>query len=309
MPSHDVVIIGGGPTGLAAARRLAERGIEDVVVLEREAEAGGIPRHCGHLGFGWQSHRRLWSGPRFAAQLRRDTAGIDLHTGTTVLELGRGGALRIRNANGLGEIKGRAVLIATGTRETPRAARLIGGTRPQGVMTTGALQQFVYLQHLKPFARPVIVGSEWVSFSALFTCRHLGIKPVAIIEENARTTAPRGSGLVARFFFGVPVLTGTRLTAIEGGAQVEAIGIEGRGRRERIACDGVIFTGRFRPESALYAAGAIASRDHAPIIDGQFRCSDPAYFAAGNVLLPLKSSGACWRQGIAAADAIAGSLR
>ena len=64
MESHDVIIVGGGPTGLSAARRLADLGIRDVVVLEREAEAGGIPRHCGHLGFGWQSHRRLWSGPR-----------------------------------------------------------------------------------------------------------------------------------------------------------------------------------------------------------------------------------------------------
>ena len=67
MESHDVIIVGGGPTGLSAARRLTDLGIRDVVVLEREAEAGGIPRHCGHLGFGWQSHRRLWSGPRFAA--------------------------------------------------------------------------------------------------------------------------------------------------------------------------------------------------------------------------------------------------
>ena len=60
MESHDVIIIGGGPTGLSAARRLSDLGIRDVVVLEREAVAGGIPRHCGHLGFGWQSHRRLW---------------------------------------------------------------------------------------------------------------------------------------------------------------------------------------------------------------------------------------------------------
>ncbi len=309
MQTHDVVIVGGGPAGLAAARRLARRGVSDVVVLEREAEPGGIPRHCGHLGFGWQSHRRLWSGPRFAAELRRDAAPLDVRTGTTVLELGKGGVLRIRDAKGPGWIKGRAVLIATGARETPRAARLIGGTRPQGVTTTGALQQCVYLRGLKPFARPVIAGSEWVSFSALLTCRHLGIRPVAIIEENFRTTAPRGMGLVARLAFGVPVLTGTRLTAIEGSRQVEAVGVERRGRHERIACDGVIFTGQFRPESALYAAGAIESRGQAPVIDGQFRCSDPAYFAAGNVLLPLKSSGACWQQGVAVADAIAGSLR
>ncbi|MBI2717589.1 MAG: FAD-dependent oxidoreductase [Rhizobiales bacterium] len=308
MERHDVAIVGGGPAGLAAALRLVELGIKDVVVLEREAEAGGIPRHCGHMGFGWQSHRRLWTGPRFAAQLRADTSSLDVRTGTTVLELGPEGHLRIRDSQGARHMIANRVLIATGTRETPRAARLVGGTRPQGVMTTGALQQHVYLNHRRPFDRPVIVGSEWVSFSVLVTCLHLGVRPVAMIEENAATTAPRAGRLVARLAFGVPVLTATRLIAIDGRGQVEAVEVEHGGQRRRIACDGVVFTGQFRPENALYMTGPFASDDLAPRIDSAFRCTDPAFFAAGNVLRPLKSSGTCWRQGLAAAAAIAGSM-
>ena len=96
MESHDVIIVGGGPTGLSAARRLADLGIRDVVVLEREAKAGGIPRHCGHLGFGWQSHQRLWTGPRFAAELRKSAKGLDIRTATTVLELLKDGQLRVQ---------------------------------------------------------------------------------------------------------------------------------------------------------------------------------------------------------------------
>ena len=309
MESHDVVIIGGGPTGLSAARRLADLGIKDIVVLEREAEAGGIPRHCGHQGFGWHSHHRLWAGPRFAGQLRKDCAGLDIRTGTTVLELKAGGVLRIRSSGGSDDMKARRVLIATGARETPRAARLIGGARPAGVMNTGALQQHVFLHRHKPFEQPVIIGSEWVSFSALLTCRHLGIKPVAMIEENARVTAPKGSGLVARLAFGVPVMTATRLITIEGHSQVEGVEIERNGKRQRIACDGVVFTGQFRPENALYMTGPIESEDQSPAIDTNFRCSGPAYFAGGNVLAPLKNSGRCCQQGVTAAEAIAASLK
>jgi thioredoxin reductase len=292
MESHDVIIIGGGPTGLSAARRLSHLGIRDVVVLEREAVAGGIPRHCGHLGFGWQSHRRLWSGPRFAAELRKSAAGLDVRTGATVLELVKDGQLRIQTPAGLAEMKARHILVATGTRETPRSARLVGGSRPLGVMNTGALQQHVYLHHNKPFERPVIIGSELVSFSALLTCRHLGIRPVAMLEDNPRIAAQRPGDLIARFVFGVPCRTSTKLIAIEGRKNVEAVEIERHGKRERISCDGVIFTGLFRPETALFPAGLPSEK----------------FSISGNAMGPLKTSGECWLQGVAAAEDIARKL-
>lgn len=292
MESHDVIIVGGGPTGLSAARRLSDLGISDVVVLEREAVAGGIPRHCGHLGFGWQSHRRLWSGPRFAAELRKSTTGLDVRTAATVLELVKDGQLRIQTPAGLAEMKARHILIATGTRETPRSARLVGGSRPLGVMNTGALQQHVYLHHNRPFERPVIIGSELVSFSALLTCRHLGIRPVAMLEENPRIAAQRPGDLIARFVFGVPVLTSTRVISIEGRKNVEAVEIERRGKRERLACDGVVFTGQFRSETALFPAGLLSEK----------------FSISGNAMGPLKTSGECWLQGVAAAEEIARRL-
>lgn len=292
MESHDVIIVGGGPTGLSAARRLADLGIRNVVVLEREAEAGGIPRHCGHLGFGWQSHRRLWSGPRFAEELRKSAKGLDVRTATTVIELSKDGQLRVQGSTGITEMKAKHVLIATGTRETPRSARLVGGSRPQGVMNTGALQQHVYIFHNKPFERPVIIGSELVSFSALLTCRHLGIRPVAMLEENSHISAQRPGSLIARFAFGVPVRTSTKLIAIEGRKNVEAVEIERRGKRERLTCDGVIFTGFFRPETALIPIGVPSEK----------------FSSAGNVSGQLKTSGECWLQGVAAAQDIARRL-
>lgn len=290
MEHRDVVIVGGGPTGLAAAKRLSELGIRSVTLVERELLAGGIPRHCGHLGFGWQSHRRMWTGPQFAQELRRSVDGLDIRTGTTALDIDENGILRIAGRNGLAEIKARRILVATGTRETSRAGRLIGGSRPQGVMNTGALQAHVYLQHHKPFSRPVIVGSEWVSFSAILTCRHLGITPVCMIEENERITAPRPGSLIARFAYGVPVMTRTTLVAIAGKTQVEAIEVERNGKHESIACDGVILSGQFVPEDTL--------------LKGK-----PDVILAGNVQGVLKTSGLCWREGRAAAARIAEELR
>ncbi len=292
MPNHDVVIVGGGPTGLAAAVRLAELGIRNVVVLEREAQAGGIPRHCGHLGFGWQSHRRMWTGPHFANELRISAEGIDIREKTTVLEIGKTGQLRIQDNAGVGNIKARHVLLAMGTREMPRAARLVGGARPQGVMNTGTLQQHVYLHGNKPFAKPVIVGSEWVSFSALLTCRHAGIRPVAMLEENARISSPRPADVVARLVFGVPVYTQTRLISIDGHANVEAVLVERKGKPQRIVCDGVIFTGQFTPETAIVPPGPLPEN----------------MTLAGNVLGPLKTSGECWLEGRRAAETIAKRL-
>jgi thioredoxin reductase len=292
MQSHDVIIIGAGPAGLSAARALVDMGLSDVVVLERETQAGGVPRHCGHLGFGWQSHRRLWTGPRFAAELRMNTRFLDVRTSTTALELGNDGTVRIQAGSGISELKARHILIATGARETPRATRLVGGARPQGVMNTGTLQQHVYIHGNKPFSRPVIIGSEWVSFSAILTCRHLGIRPVAMIEESPAITAPRPGDLIARFVFGVPVKTSAKLLNILGGKNVEAIEIEHRNRRQEIACDGVVFTGQFRPETALLPAAALPD----------------CVSLAGNVEAPLKTSGQCWREGVIAAQKIAMAL-
>jgi NADPH-dependent 2,4-dienoyl-CoA reductase/sulfur reductase-like enzyme len=289
MERLDVAIVGGGPAGLAALAEFQRCGLSRVALFEREAEGGGIPRHCGHWGFGFESHRRLWTGPAYAAKLRQSVQGADLRLGATVLDISDDNLLQVHSREGLSQLAARHVLIATGTRETPRAARFLGGERPLGVMNTGALQQHVYLQTHAPFRRPVILGSEWVSFSALLTCRHLGIKPVAMIEEEQALAAPALFGLGARLAFGVPVLRAARLVSIIGTGQVEAVDLELKGQRRRIACDGVIVSGRFRPERRLVR-------------------QSPHLTVAGNAEEPLKTAGRCWLAGRAAARTILETL-
>jgi NADPH-dependent 2,4-dienoyl-CoA reductase/sulfur reductase-like enzyme len=285
--------------------------VDDVVVLEREAEAGGVPRHCHHPGFGFSQFHWPYSGPAYARRLRRDVDGIDIRTGVSVLALRPGGELEIATPGGLDTMTGRAILLATGIRETPRAPRLISGERPAwGVLTTGALQQLLHLAHIQPCRRPVIVGSELVAFSALLTLRRAGIKPVAMIEEADRITAPRPADRIARLALGVPVLTRTRLLGILGREVVEAVEIERGGRRERLVCDAVVMTGRFVPEAALPRASHLEFDEGSggPVIDQHWRCSDPIYFAAGNLLRPVETSGVVGREGEAAGRAMADTL-
>ena len=308
----DVAVVGGGPAGLGAATRLKSLGAGHVVVLEREAAAGGIPRHCGHPPFGMREFRRILKGPEYAARLRAaaEAADVDILPHATVAAIGPGPELRVSTPDGLARVVSGRVLLATGVRETPRSARLVSGTRPMGVLTTGALQSMVYLKSRVPFARPVIVGTELVSFSALLTCRHAGIRPVAMVEERSRPTAWRAATLLPQLQ-GVRVLMDTELSRIEGTDRISGVVLRhGSGREERLDCDGVVFSGRFTSESTLARMGHIEvdPASGGPVTDQFGRCSDPVYFAAGNMVHPADSAGRCWQEGVETAEQIAHSL-
>ncbi len=308
----DVAIIGGGPAGLAAATRLKQAGIRRVVVLEREPEAGGIPRHCGHPPFGLREFKRILKGPAYAARLvrRAQHHGVEIHTGVTVVEARPHGVLLIATQDGVQEISAARVIYATGVRETPRSARLISGVRARGVINTGALQSMIYLKNRRPYQRPVIIGSELVAFSAIMTCRHAGMKPVAMIEERARVTARWPSALFPRMT-GVKLLTGTKLTEIHGQNSVTHVSVQNAiGTPEDIACDGVILCGQFTPESTLARSGhlAVDPATGGPVVDQWGRCSDPVYFATGNLLRPVETAGWSWNEGRQTGACVAADL-
>ncbi len=308
----DVVVIGGGPAGLSAAIELKRRGVSRVTILERESEAGGIPRHCGHLGFGMREFSRILTGPQYATKLvgEAQTAGVEIYTSTTVVKASQNGSLLVATDKNVLEINAGRIIYATGVRETPRSARLISGSRPLGVMNTGALQAMTYLKGRRPFERPVIVGTELVSFSAIMTCRHARIRPVAMIEENHRATARWPSSLFPGLV-GIPLHLRTRLVRIEGKTQVNAVVVEdATGQRRKIDCDGVILTGQFTPEVSLGRSGhlAIDPASGGPVVDQYGRCSDPQYFATGNILRPVETAGWSWNEGRQTASWVANDL-
>ncbi len=310
MTDPEVIVVGAGPAGLAAATALARAG-RPVLVLERETEAGGIPRHCGHYPFGMREFHRLLRGPDYAARLRDAAlaAGVAIRTRTTVTALLPGGRVEVTDDNGHATLAAGAVLLATGVRETSRAARLIGGEKPGGVMPTAALQGIVYLNHQRPFARPVILGSELVAFSALLTCRHAGIRPVAMVEPGPRITARSPAIWLARLM-GVPVHLRSDIAAIHGRARVESVTLTTPGGPLELAADGVIVTGGFRPDAALLRGShlEVDTASGGPVIDAWGRLSDPAYFAAGNLLRGVETAGWCWNEGRRIAGAILAAL-
>ena len=310
--SYQVAIVGAGPGGLAAATELRRLGVERVVVIERESAAGGIPRHCGHSPFGMREFHRLLRGPEYARRLaaRAVDLGVELKLSTTVTGIGRRGRLELSSDLGREEIDALRVVVSTGNREMPRAARIVSGTRPLGVITTGALQLMTYQRQRLPFRRPVIVGSELVSFSALLTCRHFGIRPVAMLERESRITALRVAGLLPPLL-GTRLLTATELVAIQGGERVTGVEIRQPGSKPRhIDCDGVIFSGNFVAESSLVRASHLQldAASNGPLVDQFNRCSDPDYFACGNLLHPVDTAGWCWAEGQRLARDVKASL-
>lgn len=310
MPDADVLVVGSGPAGLAAATELAQAG-QRVIVLEREAEAGGIPRHCGHYPFGMREFHRVLRGPDYAARLRQAAlaAGVTLRTRTTVTALQPGATVAVTDDAGPAVLTGRAVLLATGVRETSRAARLIGGVKPGGVIPTGALQGLVYLNHQRPFRHPVILGTELVAFSALLTCRHAGIRPLAMIEPGDRPTVRAPAHWLARVMR-VPVHLQTDIAAIHGRTQVEGVTLATPQGPKDLPADGVIVTGGFRPDAALLRGShlQVDPASGGPVIDSWGRLSDPTYFAAGNLLRGVETAGWCWSEGRRTARAILDSL-
>ncbi|MEA2330365.1 MAG: hypothetical protein QOH58_503 [Thermoleophilaceae bacterium] len=292
MADRPVAVVGGGPAGLAAAIELRRRTGREVVVVEREAEAGGIPRHARHQGFGLRDLRRPLSGPAYArryAELAR-AAGAELLTETMVTGWsGEGpGALELTGPGARSTLEPAAVVLASGCRERPRPARLVPGSRPDGVMTTGMLQQLVYLQGLPAGGRALVVGAEHVSFSAILTLAHGGARTVALATELPRHQSLAAFRLGALARHRVPVWTSTRVTDIRGRPRVEEVDLTDTvtGGVRTVACDTVVFSADWIPDHELAVAAGLEldPATHGPAVDAALRSSRHGVFAAGNLL-------------------------
>ena len=322
--SCDVLIVGAGPAGLSAAVELKKQGIKNILVVDREPEAGGMPRMCHHTGFGRADLWRMFSGPRYARYYRElaEKFDVEIQTSTTIMgwadsaEDGGLSKLSFTSPSGLGEIEAQTVLLATGVRERPRAARLIPGTRPQGIYTTGSLQRFVYQEQLPVGKKAVIVGAELVSLSALMTLQHADVKCLMMITEESKHQIEFPyvvmKWAVADILTRTPIITNTRITNIFGQKRVEGIELTSvNGQINIVECDTLIFTGNWIPENEMARLGGLAIDPitRGPKIDAEFHSSIQGIFAAGNLLRGVETADHCAIEGIKAGRAIAKYLR
>ena len=289
-----VVIIGGGPSGLSAASELRRLGVRHVTLYEREQQAGGIPRHTAHLGFGMRDLHRMMSGPRYARTLVEQATriGVEMRLGTPVFSLD--------------DIDADAVVLATGVRERPRSARLVPGDRPAGILTTGSLQQLA-MAGRRVGTRAVIVGAEHVSFSAILTLAHVDCRTVAMVTPLSRHQSYGVLKLAAATVRRVPVLTDAGVAEIIGRRRVERVVLT-NGRR--IECDTVVFTGDWIPDNELARRSGLKMEPtlKGPVVDDAFRTSRDNVFAIGNLVHKVAAADRCALDGKTVAAEVVRSI-
>lgn len=288
---YDLLVIGGGPAGLAAALAAAERGVRDILVLERERELGGILPQCIHPGFGLQVFREELTGPEYADRYirRLSEAGIPCMLDTMVLSLGADRTVRaLNNRDGLCEFQARAVVLAMGCRERTRGALRIPGTRPAGILTAGTAQRFVNIEGYLPGEKAVILGSGDIG---LIMARRLTLEGASVgmvCELMPEPGGLRRNVVQCLDDFQIPLKLEHTVARIHGTQRLEGVTVEDRRERRSftVPCDTLLLSVGLIPENELsrQAGIRIDDRTGGPRVDDALQTSATGIFACGNVL-------------------------
>ncbi|SEU27991.1 Thioredoxin reductase [Lacrimispora sphenoides] len=297
MKEYDIVIIGGGPAGLAAAIAARDNGSESILILERDKELGGILNQCIHNGFGLHTFKEELTGPEYAARFTEQVEKhkIEYVLNTMVMEISPDKVVTAMNREeGLFDIQAKAVILAMGCRERSRGALNIPGYRPAGIFSAGTAQRLVNMEGYMPGREVVILGSGDIG---LIMARRLTLEgaKVKVVAE----IMPYSGGLKRNIVqclddYGIPLKLSHTIVEIRGRERLEGItlaAVDDRGKpiagtEEEYSCDTLLLSVGLIPENELSGAMGVVLNPvtSGPIVDESLETNVEGVFACGNVL-------------------------